>query len=147
MGEIGLNSIQDLFVESENHLSNKILKYNSAIKEALSLNDMNIQEKSMVASSLHHGFINCLFAERNILEELESKKDIIEEALLAKFGKENVPRYECKEMLSKNDDIKKLYLAIANQKKTILYLENVCEIVKNYSFNIKNATELLKLSK
>lgn len=147
MPELDTNSLQELFLEAEKHLSNKILKYNVAIKEALSLNDMNIQEKAMVASSLHHGFINCLFAERNILEELESKKDIIEEALLAKFGKENIPRYESKELLSKNEDIKKLYLAISNQKKIIMYLENVCDIVKTYSFNIKNATELLKLSK
>lgn len=139
--------VNDIFLQAEEHLNKKILKYNEAIKEALTLNDMNIQEKSLVASSLHHGFINCLFAEKEILEKLEDKKKTIEDTLIAKFGLQNVPKYESENTIKNKEEIKILSEAIKNQRKLIQYLTEICDIVKNYSYNIKNATELLKLSK
>ena len=134
-----------IFNNAEKTLSPKLLKYSEAITESLKLNDMNISDKSMVAPSIHHGFINCLFSERRILTKLKEKKEEAEEIYISRYGQTGEPKYKTQNEVSKVDGIVKLEKAIKEQQEVVRYLEDICRIMSTFNFSIKNAVELMKL--
>jgi hypothetical protein len=142
----GKEELDELFKASESNLNSKILKISSAVKRALAINDMNISELALVSPSIHHGFLNVQFSEQNILEQLEAKKEKLEEEYFEKFGKSNRPRYESKALIDAQEDVKKLNSIIKEQKKVVSYITDIVKIMANYNFSIKNAVEILKIS-
>lgn len=138
-------NLNKVFEESEKKLGTKLLKINTAVKEALALTDLNIKEKSMVAPSIHHGFINTLFAERRVLSALEKLKEQKEQEYLEKYGKKDVPKFKTQMEIAKMEEMMKIDDRICEQKEIIRYLEEVCKIMSNYGFAIKNTVDLLKL--
>jgi hypothetical protein len=140
------DEIKALFTDAEVNLTKKLQKINESVKEALALTDLNIMEKALVAPSLHHGFINCLFAERAILTKLEKKKEQVKKEYLERYGQMDIPKYQIQGEIDKLDDMKKLEEAIDMQKEVIRYLEEVCKILSGFGFSIKNSVDLLKIS-
>lgn len=139
-------SAQEMFRQAETNLDARIFKYSKSVEDSLRLNDFNLQEKAQVAPSLHHGYINCLYAERRNLEKLKRLREQTEEEFVAKYGKPDVPRYAIEAQISKSEDIVKLDNAIKKQKDVVQYLEEICKIMSGFNFNIKNAVEMAKLS-
>jgi len=139
-------NVEQLFKEAETNLSKKIQKISDSVHEALTLSEFNIQEKAQVAPSLHHGFVNCLFSERNTLKKLKELKLVKEEEFISKYGKDNVPKYKTAQLIANNDEILKINMLIEEQNDAVKYLEEVCRIMSAFNFSIKNAVDLMKLS-
>lgn len=135
-----------VFTMAEKALDARLLKYSEAAEDALRLDDMNLQEKSLVSSSLHHGFVNSLFAEKRNLSKLKKLKEQKEDEYIAKYGKPEVPRYRIADEMKTSADIVKIDKAIEIQQEIIQYLVEICSIMKSYGYSIKNAVEMSKLS-
>ena len=135
-----------VFNDAEKVLDKRLLKYSEAAEDALRLDDMNLQEKSLVSSSLHHGFVNALFAEKRNLKKLKELKEQKEIEYVEKYGAPDIPRYRITDEMSKSDDILKLDKAIEKQKEIISYLEEICNIMKGFGYSVKHAVEMAKLS-
>lgn len=125
-------------------LPKKILEYHNSIKDVLSLNDMNIMEKSLVASELHLGFLTAYYAEQGILKKLEESKLAKENEYMAKYGKDDVPKFKTTHMFELTEENKNLSSAIETQKMVLRYLNDALDVLGKFSFNIKNAVELIK---
>lgn len=141
-----MDNTKELFDKALSNLDEKIQKYSKSAEEALSLNDMNLQEKAMVAPSLHHGFVNCLFSEKRNLQKLTKYRELEEKKFIEKFGNKNIPRYQTLESIKTDENIMKLDDAIEKQKELIKYLEEICRIMSNFNYNIRNAVDMAKLT-
>ena len=65
---------KELFEEAESGLHEKMARYSESAKRNLSLNDMNIREKALIASTLHHGYINSLYKEQRKLKNYKRNR-------------------------------------------------------------------------
>jgi hypothetical protein len=135
-----------VFTAAEAVLDKRLQKYSEAAEDALRLDDMNLQEKTLVAPSLHHGFVNALFAEKRNLKKLIDMKEQKEEDYLEKYGKPDVPRYRIADEMKTSTDIVKFDKAIEKQKEIIRYVEEICGIMKGFGYSIKNCVEMAKLT-
>jgi len=135
----------DIFEEAEKNLPEKIRRYSNSIKRSLELRDMNIHEKALVAPTIHHGYINSLFKERNYLKRLEKaytkKKDIIKE----EFVDDGRPSFVVDREVKQRKDLQKIRDTIELQKELINYLEDCCKVLSQFGYSVKNAVELMKL--
>jgi len=135
---------KNLFLDAETNLSKKLLEYSTSVRDSLIMNDMNIHEKSLITPAIHHGYINCLFAERKKLTLLEKHREEKINEYIEKYGS-NSKKYEIKIQAEQSDTILKLDQAIESQKEIIKYLEEVCKIMSNFNFSIKNSVEIMKM--
>jgi hypothetical protein len=133
--------------KNRNKLSPRILKLHDAVAESLLLTEFNIQEKSLVSANIAHGWVTTLFAEESVLKKLEDKKEQLEAAYLQKYGKPDIPKYKIADEMEKNDQIKKLTIAIDEQTEVVRYLNEVVKIVKQGQWDIKNAISVMQLEK
>lgn len=136
---------KELFQEAEDKLHKKFKRYSESIKRSLSLNDMNIREKSLIAPTIHHGYINCLFAEQSYLRKLERALDLKRVEYKEKYGVTDVPRYKAEDVIKNEKVIRVLNDNISLQKEIIKYLEDVCKVLSTFGFSVKNSVELMKL--
>lgn len=134
----------ELLTEAENEFSSKLKKYSDSVKDLLTLNDFNIQEKSMLSSVAHQGLVNCLFAERRKLKKIKKLKEEKIEQYIKNHGTNDLA-YKTKNEAYKQEEIQKLTTLEEEQNELVQYLEQTCDIVKAFGFTIKNAVELVKL--
>lgn len=136
----------NLFQDAEDSVSKKIQSYSKSVADSLSLSDLNLQEKALIVPSIHHGYVNCLFSERRKLKQLKKIKETKEEEFIKKYGKAGIPRYKT-ELLSKEDSlICNIITNIDSQKELIRYLEEICRIMSNLNFSVKNSVDMMKLT-
>jgi len=136
---------KDLFNEAESKLSVRLKHYSDSVRESLLLNDMNIHEKSMVSPAIHHGFVNCLFAEKRKLNQYQDLVEEKEQEYVEKFGKPDIPRFKTEQEAKMCSAVVKIKEAIEDQKEIIRYLENICAIMSKFGFDIKNCVEMMKM--
>jgi len=136
---------KDLFDSAESVLSVRLKKYSNSVRESLLLNDMNIHEKAMVSPAIHHGFVNCLFAEKRKLKQLEKLVEEKETEYIEKFGRPDIPRYKTEQQAKMCDAVVKIRDTIEEQKEIIRYLESICNMMSKFGFDIKNCVEMMKM--
>ena len=136
---------KELFAEAYNGLSVRLQKYSESVRNALLLTDMNLSDKALVVPAIHHGFVDCLFSERRKLKTLEDYRDEKIEDHVEKYGKSGAKRYETRVMAEQSEVIKKMDKAIESQKEVIRYLEEVCRILSNFNFSVKNCVDMMKM--
>lgn len=136
----------ELFKDAESKINDKMLKYVKSVQDSLSLSDLNLSEKAMVAPSIHHGYVTCLFAEKRNLSSLEEKREKMEKDFINNYGSPTTPRYKTQQVATTDEKIIRLDKAIIAQIELIKYLEEACRILSNFGFSIKNAVELTKLA-
>jgi competence CoiA-like predicted nuclease len=134
-----------LFEEAEAGLPDRLKKYSDAVKESLRLNDMNIADKAMVAPSMHHGFVNCLFTEQKRMNDLKKLVEKKKEELEARYGDDKIARYKTHQMLQQDKKLVKMEEAIEEQKVVIAYLNTVLGIMSKFGFDVKNSVDLMKI--
>ena len=135
----------ELFTEAESKLYKKMAKYSESIRRCIALNDMNIREKALVASTIHHGFVNSYYAEKRELKRYKKALKKKTEEFIEKNGLEEMPRYRSEEILKGEKTIRVIRESIEVQKELISYLEDMCKVMYNFGFNVKNGVELMKL--
>jgi len=136
---------KELFNEAEAKLNVRLKKYSDSVRESLLLNDMNIHEKSLVAPAIHHGFVNCLFAEKRKLNQLSDLAEEKELEYIEKFGRPDIPRFKTEQEARMCSAVVRIKEAIEDQKEIIRYLETICSIMSKFGFDIKNCVEMMKL--
>lgn len=128
--------------------NNKQLKiYISELNSDVKISNNNLHEKSLMCSSLWAKWLQYLFHEKeNYDKTVELKQKIIKNKINFKV-QDSVLRLKSEEKLIENDEtLKKLNLVQKNTKDNIEFIERALEIMQNLSFQIKNTTEIMKLT-
>ncbi len=106
---------------------------------------MNIADKAKVAPTIHHGYVNCLFAERAYLARLEKTYTKKKETIDDEYGKDDRPRLVRERELTRREDMIKLKESIMIQKELVRYLEDTCKIMANYGFAIRDSISIMNM--
>lgn len=143
------DSTNDTILEPWKHLTPKMLKIQDGIYDSLSLDDMTLTDKCMVASKMVGNWIGTFYAEKRFLEKLKEKRltivdDLINEVLDAK-PKDKKPTYSLQKDAEKSPKVKALDKAIKEQEELIIFFQEHLRNLKQFGFNIKAAVDIVKL--
>jgi len=128
-------------------LPKRILEIQKEFVEDLKLNDFNIHEKSMECAGIKGKYLSILFEEDAYLTKLQNTEELLIEQYVEKYGARGVPKFKAENESRNDEDIAKIQKAIKNQKEVCRFIDGLYKIVSAFGFEIKNATEILKLEK
>src|SRR5574344_746496 len=129
--------------------SNKeMTRYIKELDEDVKLSEYNLREKSLLCSSIWAKWLNYLFKEKANLEKIEVlKQQILKKKLQENHVQDSILRLKNEDKVSGNDEnIKKLNNLLKITQDNIDYIERALAILSNFSYQIKNVTEIMKLS-
>jgi SOS response regulatory protein OraA/RecX len=137
----------DTMLESWQYLSPKMLKIQDSIYDSLSLDDLTLTDKAMVASKMVGNWIGTYYGEKRLLDKLKEKREtIIEEQVAKMLAKDKrKPVYKLSDEAEKSAPVRKLDKAIKEQEEVLKFLQEHLYNLKQFGFSIKSATELAKL--
>lgn len=143
------DSTNDTILEPWKYLTEKMLKIQDGIYDSLSLDDMTLTDKCMVASKMVGNWIGTFYAEKRFLEKLKEKRLLIVDKLIDEMinakPKDKKPRYSLKEDAEKNIKVKVLDIHIKEQEELIIFFQEHLRNLKQFGFNIKAAVDIIKL--
>lgn len=127
---------------------NKILaNYISELTEDVNLTIQNLREKSLMCGSIWAKWLSYLFHEKENLDRAIKLKQQILKKKSASNISDSVLRMKSEDKLLENDEnLKKLAILQQQTKDNIDYIERALTILSNFGFQIKNTTDILKLS-
>lgn len=129
----------------------KMKKYEEQLREDLTINDMNLTEKSFNVPHKKHYWAGKFIEESYALKEMERKKKFLEkEAVKAVNEKAAVSPVDLSAVARKNmvhnlDTIKDLTEKIEDQKLLVQYLEKCEKIFSFITNDIKNIVEIKQM--
>lgn len=129
--------------------TNQVLNnYTKELAEDVKLSEYNLREKSMSCSSLWAKWISYLFVEKENLQRIaEMKQKIMKKKMSENKNSDSILRMKSEEKLSENDEnIKKLNVLSKQTQDNIDFIERALNVFANFGFQIKNITDVLKLS-
>jgi hypothetical protein len=129
--------------------SNKeMTRYIKELDEDVKLSEYNLREKSLLCSSIWAKWLNYLFKEKANLEKIGVlKQQILKKKLQENHVQDSILRLKNEDKVSGNDEnIKKLNNLLKITQDNIDYIERALAILSNFSYQIKNVTEIMKLS-
>ena len=141
------DSTNDTILEPWKHLTPKMLKIQDGIYDSLSLDDMTLTDKCMVASKMVGNWIGTFYAEKRFLEKLREKRLLIVDELINEMleAKNKKPRYSLREDAEKSLKVKALDTYIKEQEELIIFFQEHLRNLKQFGFNIKAAVDIVKL--
>lgn len=130
-------------VKENKYLASYIEQFNSDVKLTME----NLREKSLTCSAIWAKWLQFLFYEKENLEKaIKLKQEIIQKKTATNI-QDSVLRLKSEEKLVANDEnIKKLNLIQKNTKDNIDYIERALNILQNFGFQIKNTTDIIKIT-
>lgn len=130
-------------VKENKYLASYIEQFNSDVKLTME----NLREKSLTCSAIWAKWLQFLFYEKENLEKaIKLKQEIIQKKTATNI-QDSVLRLKSEEKLIANDEnIKKLNLIQKNTKDNIDYIERALNILQNFGFQIKNTTDIIKIT-
>lgn len=142
---------------NESLLPSKLERYMKEFQDDMLLNEGNIHEKTLSRSSIAAKWARYSYEEERYKKEVLQKIDTLKESLMQKLyekKKDDLINQRVSEMKIKMD-VEKLmknssqYLKIKeeleNQDDVIRFMIEAKQIISSFSFDIKNAIEILKL--
>lgn len=135
-------------------LPNKLVKYYDYIAELLDLNDMNIQDKAKISSSMHHSILTQYYAEQRLLNLLKQKRENIIQDEMERIKNNNnsvvtpknpKPGFQLRNDAESADNVKKYDNKIEDQTLVVNWLYDALPILSRFGYTINNAKELIKL--
>jgi hypothetical protein len=134
-------------LESWQYLSPKMIKIQDSIYDSLSLDDLTLTDKAMVASKMVGNWIGTFYGEKRLLAKLKQKREMIIEEQVEKMLKKNnrKPVYKLADEAEKLPVVKTLDNTIKEQEEILKFLQEHLYNLKQFGFSIKSATELAKL--
>lgn len=142
------DSTNETMLDSWKYLTPKMLKIQESIFDSLTLDDLTLTDKAMVASKMVGNWIATFYGEKILLEKLKKKRLVIIDELIndmTKNAKSKKPRYSLQEDAEKNVKVKALDLKIKEQEEIMLFLQEHLRNLKQFGFNIKAAVDIAKL--
>ena len=138
-------SLQEQLDATQKFLSPTIMELHKSVQESLNLTDFNISEQAMVASTIHHSYLTLLYQHKALKKKLEEALDQKEEQYVNRYAKAGIPKYKTESEFKALAQTKLLRTKIDDETEIISYLYDVCKILKQHGFNIKNICDLMKL--
>lgn len=133
--------MEDAFLNAEY----KIRKFHDGMMDTLHIDEFNIIEKNKMAVQLTLSWCTTLYGENSLLNKLEKKREEVKQNYIENLGinekyfvLENKAEKECLAL-------KKIDKAIEEQKSVVLFLKEANKIMKDFSWNIKNTIDLMKI--
>lgn len=126
----------------------ELQKYIKELEDDVELNIRNLREKSLMCSSIWAKWLSYLFHEKENLDRiLDTKQKILKKKMSENKMTDSVLRMKSEDKLTENDEnMKKLALLQKYTKDNIDYIERALTILSNFGFQIKNTTEIMKLT-
>lgn len=123
-------------------------KYIQEFNKDVEVTEYNIREKSMTTSAIWAKWLSYLYHEKENLDRIaETKQKILKKKFSENKMQDSVLRMKSEEKIQENDDnIKKLNKLSKLTQDNIDYIERALNILASFGFQIKNITEVLKLS-
>ena len=123
-------------------------KYKQEIKEDVKIDQLNILEKQMILPSLKHKWVSRLIDEKRNLNFLNKKKKDVKKKVLDSFENnipKNIPKAALDLKIENSEIVQKLNENLEDSLILIQYLEKVEKIFTSMSFDLKTATDLIKM--
>lgn len=130
-------------IKQNNVLSNYIKELNDDVN----LTVANLREKSLLCSSIWAKWLSYLFLEKENLQRIANakQKQMKKNASTIK-NNDSVLRMKSEDKLNANDEIlQKLSVLTKQTQDNIDYIEHALNILQNFSFNIKNTADIMKM--
>ena len=132
---------------SAKHASSKLKAYHESIQDTLDIDDFNIFDKISKASAISASWITVLYNEKDCLKFLQRERDLVKDTYINSLD-ENCKAYLKDKMAEENcPRLKDLDKAIKIQEDIVLFLKESNEVIKQFSWTIKNVIELKKLER
>jgi hypothetical protein len=128
-------------------LPKRILDIQAEFTEDLKLNDFNIREKSLECPGIKGKYLSILFEEEAYLNKLEEAEEKLIEDYIEQHGNRGIPKFKAESEARMDKDIIKIQVAIRKQKEVVRFINELYRIVSAFGFEIKNATEILKMER
>jgi hypothetical protein len=128
-------------------LPERIREIQTEFVEDLKLSDFNIHEKSLECPGIKGKYLSILFEEEAYLKKLEDAEEKLIEAYIAEHGTRGVPKFKAENEARMDSDIVKIQIAIKKQKEVTRFVHELYRIVTSFGYEIKNATDIMKLEK
>lgn len=128
-------------------LPKRILDIQAEFTNDLKLNDFNIREKSLECPGIKGKYLSILFEEEAYLNRLEETEEKLIEDYTEQHGNRGIPKFKIESEARMDKDIIKIQVAIKRQKEVVRFINELYRIVSAFGFEIKNATEILKMER
>jgi hypothetical protein len=123
-------------------------KYKKEIEIDVKLDQLNILEKQMILPTIKHKWVSRLIESKKELNALHKKKKIIRTQvinILEPTIPKGLPKVALENKIESSEKIQNINDDIENIEIVIEYLEKVEKIFASMSFDIKTATDLIKM--
>ena len=127
------------------HLNKNIIAYADDFKNDTALNQINLKEKSLSAPGIKTKWVMIWMSEQKKLTKLEKLKELKEREYLQKFGAPDIPKFKTEKEAGSSEEIKKINIIMEEQRDTIRFLFEMCQILKQFGFDISNSIKLIQL--
>lgn len=123
-------------------------EYIKQLNEDTTITKYNLKEKSFTVSALRCKWLSFYKKENENLSRLKEAKDKLLKSKLSNVqNKDSVLRLKSEESIVNNDEkIQKINKLMTQTKDIIDFLERAMNILDSMGYDIKNITEIIKLS-
>ena len=135
----------DIEPKNNNKKVSPAIQYSNELKEDLELSLSNIREKSLTTSSMKAKWVGYMAKEKEALQKLVSLRAEYQKNLLAK-NKGNNAFDKLKTATQEDETLKKIDATRKNIELSLEVIAQAITSLSEFSYNIKNAIEVIKLN-
>lgn len=111
----------------------------------LSLNDMNLKEKTLLCPTIKCKWSQINYEECHLLKKMESARTTLIENYVSQYGQQGIPKFKTEQEAKTNEKIIMLDKAIEEQKDITRFLDSVMKIVLGFGYDVRAAVDMTKL--
>lgn len=126
-------------------LPKRILEIQAEVVKDLELNDFLLHDKAMKCPGIKAKWLAILFEEESYMKKLENAYEQLVEDYVEAHGKRGIPKFKAEGEARMDGDIMKLGSAIKSQKEVVRYMDGIYKIITSFGYEIKNATDIMKM--
>ena len=140
-----MEDLPSINIEPTNKKVSPAIQYSNELKEDLELSLSNIREKSLTTSSMKAKWVGYMAKEKEALQKLVSLRAEYQKNLLAK-NKGNNAFDKLKTAAQEDETLKKIDATRKNIELSLEVIAQAITSLSEFSYNIKNAIEVIKLN-
>ena len=142
------NNLEEAEVKPLIQSNKELSRYIKELNEDVKLDMYNLREKALMSSSIWSKWLSYLYKEKeNLTRIAETKSKVLKKKFSETKMKDSVMRLKAEEKIAESDEtVQKLNKLQKITQDNIDYIERALTILSNFGFNIRNATEVVKLN-
>ena len=142
------NDLEEAEVKPLIQSNKELSRYIKELSEDVKLDMYNLREKALMSSSIWSKWLSYLYKEKeNLTRIAETKSKVLKKKFSETKMKDSVMRLKAEEKIAESDEtVQKLNKLQKITQDNIDYIERALTILSNFGFNVKNATEVIKLN-